>query len=37
VTVVYVGIPSSEERPFVDAIVPGDFDWRMGDALPLVV
>jgi uncharacterized protein (DUF58 family) len=37
VTVVYVGSPSSEERPFVDAIVPGDFDWKMGDALPLVV
>ena len=37
VTVVYVGSPSAEERPFVDATVPGDFDWRTSDALPLVV
>ncbi len=37
VTVVYVGSPGVEERPFVDATVSGDFDWRMGDALPLVV
>ena len=37
VMVVYVGAPSAEERPFVDAVVPGDFDWRTGDALPFVV
>ncbi len=37
VTVVYVGSPTAEEAPFVDATVPADFDWRTGDALPLVV
>lgn len=36
-TVVYVGRPSAEERPFVDAVVPADFDWRTRDALDLLV
>jgi uncharacterized protein (DUF58 family) len=35
-TVVYVGEPSADERPFVDAVVPGDFDWRATDALTFV-
>jgi uncharacterized protein (DUF58 family) len=34
-TVVYVGRPPEEEAPLVDAVVPGDFDWRTCDALPL--
>lgn len=33
-TVVLVGRPSAEERPFVDAVVPPDFDWRTLSALP---
>ncbi len=35
-TVVYVGWPSADERPFVDAVVPADFDWRTRDALELL-
>jgi hypothetical protein len=35
VTVVFVGTPKAAERPFVDAVVPGDFDWRASGALPL--
>ena len=35
-TVVYVGRPSADERPFVDAVVPADFDWRTRDALELL-
>ena len=31
------GSPSADELPFVDAVVPADFDWRTADALPLVV
>ena len=34
-TVVYVGRPTEEEAPLVDFVVPGDFDWRTSDALPL--
>ena len=34
-TVVYVGRPPEEEAPLVDAVVPGDFDWRTCSALPL--
>lgn len=34
-TVVYVGVPTEEEAPLVDIVVPGDFDWRTSDALPL--
>jgi len=33
--VVFVGRPSPAERPFVDAAVPPDFDWRTSGALPL--
>ena len=34
-TVVFAGHPSAAERPFVDAVVPADFDWRASGALPL--
>ena len=34
-TVVYVGRPVAEERALIDAIVPGDLDWRTEHALPL--
>lgn len=34
-TVVYVGRPTKEEASLVDIVVPGDFDWRTSDALPL--
>jgi uncharacterized protein (DUF58 family) len=34
--VVYVGRPTDEEAPLVDIVVPGDFDWRTSDALPLL-
>lgn len=34
-TVVFVGRPGAAEAPFVDAVVPADFDWRTSDALPL--
>jgi uncharacterized protein (DUF58 family) len=34
-TVVYVGQPAAEERSLVDAVVPGDLDWRTSRALPL--
>ena len=37
VTVIFVGRPSPDETPFVDAVLPADFDWRTSDALPLVV
>ena len=33
--VVYVGRPTEDEAPLVDIVVPGDFDWRRSDALPL--
>jgi uncharacterized protein (DUF58 family) len=33
--VVFVGRPSASERPFVDAVVPPEFDWRTSVALPL--
>jgi len=35
-TVVYVGRPTEDEAPLVDIVVPGDFDWRTRDALPLL-
>jgi uncharacterized protein (DUF58 family) len=35
-TVVYVGRPTDDEASKVDMVVSGDFDWRTGDALPLV-
>jgi uncharacterized protein (DUF58 family) len=35
VTVVYVGRPGADEWPFVDAVVPPDFDWRSSRELPL--
>ena len=34
--VVYVGRPTDDEAPLVDIVVPGDFDWRTSDALPLL-
>lgn len=34
-SVVYVGRPTRDEAPLVDAVVPGDFDWRSSRALPL--
>jgi len=34
-SVVYVGRPGPDEAPLVDAVVPGDFDWRSSRALPL--
>ena len=34
--VVYVGRPTEDEAPLVDIVVPGDFDWRTRDALPLL-
>jgi uncharacterized protein (DUF58 family) len=34
-TVVYVGQPAAEERALIDAVVPGDFDWRTSRALAL--
>ena len=34
-TVVYVGQPAAEERSLIDAVVPGDLDWRTSHALPL--
>ncbi len=36
-TVVFVGRPSAAELPFVDAVVPPDFDWRTCRALPLAL
>ena len=33
--VVFVGRPTDAEAPLVDFVVPGDFDWRSSDALPL--
>jgi uncharacterized protein (DUF58 family) len=35
-TVVSVGRPSEDEARLVDVVVPGDFDWRSSDALPLL-
>jgi uncharacterized protein (DUF58 family) len=35
-TVVFVGRPTEGEAPLVDIVVPGDFDWRSSDALPLL-
>jgi uncharacterized protein (DUF58 family) len=34
--VVYIGRPAEDEAPLVDIVVPGDFDWRTRDALPLL-
>jgi len=34
--VVYVGLPTEDEAPLVDIVVPRDFDWRSSDALPLL-
>jgi uncharacterized protein (DUF58 family) len=34
-TVVFVGRPDTDELACVDLVVPGDFDWRTSDALPL--
>jgi len=34
-TVVFVGRPGVDEAPLVDFVVPGDFEWRTSDALPL--
>jgi hypothetical protein len=34
--VVYVGLPTEDEAPLVDSVVPRDFDWRSSDALPLL-
>jgi uncharacterized protein (DUF58 family) len=34
--VVYVGRPTDGEAPLVDIVVPGDFEWRTSDALPLL-
>jgi uncharacterized protein (DUF58 family) len=34
-TVVFVGVPTDDEKPALDFTVPADFDWRTSDALPL--
>jgi uncharacterized protein (DUF58 family) len=34
--VVHIGRPTDHEAPLVDIVVPGDFDWRTSDALPLL-
>ncbi len=34
--VVHIGTPDANEAPFVDLVVPSDFDWRTSDALPLL-
>jgi uncharacterized protein (DUF58 family) len=34
-TVVFVGSPSEEELPYIDHVIPRDFDWRTSDRLPL--
>jgi uncharacterized protein (DUF58 family) len=34
-TVVFVGRPRDDERPYVDLVVPADMDWRTADALAL--